>query len=154
MKKFRFAWIIELVLFFVGFYIVYTNFLTDKPQDATPEVVEQQPETNFEEISINAQVCIDIDEEKNAPLLAKKEFNKYIDYLYCFTEVSGSRTSKVVHSWIYNGTIESTKDVNINPDARVGWSKMEMSPEKSGKWQVEIRLPNGDLLGSTEFRLR
>lgn len=157
MKKIKFAWIVELVLFFVGFYIVYQNFLTDSPPVKNAPVSEQsQPEAAKAKAVVleTAVVCIDIDEEKTEPLLAKRAFNKYIDYLYCFTKVSGPRPRALVHNWIYNGQVQAQEKVTINKSTNSAWTRMKMSPDYKGAWRVDVRLESGDLLGTVEFKLK
>ena len=155
MKKSKFVWIIELALFFVGFYIVYQNYMTKPPdaagedQDAAVAVVSAA-----EPMLETAVVCIDVDEENVKPLLAKGTFSKYIDYLYCFTKVSGKRPKVLVHYWVYKGHIVARKKVDVDPSTSACWSRMDMSPDKAGEWRVDIRLEDGELLGTTPFILR
>jgi hypothetical protein len=157
MKKIRFAWIIELALFFIGFYLVYDKFLAHEPQTTsnTSVVVSESTQAAGIEVDLKkAVVCIDIDEGTNMPLLPKKAFNKYIDYLYCYTKVSAPHPGALMHYWLYDGQLQSSEKVRIRPDSNAAWSRMEMSPDKKGSWQVDIRLENGDLLGSTKFKLK
>lgn len=154
MKKIKFAWIVELTLFIVGFYIVYHNFLNDSPADEAAasenRTVTSGPETTL----ASAVICIDIDEEKNKPLLAKDSFSRYIDYLYCFSRVSGARPKAVIHYWIYEDAVVLREKAKVDASTMTAWSKAPMSPDKKGAWRVDIRLESGRLLGSAAFTLK
>lgn len=155
MKNFKFAWLIELVLFFIGFYLVYTRYLDESPEPMGDKQVqvENAPAGKSDEAAGEVVICIDVDEENGVPLLPKKSFSKYIDYLYCFSRIANSRTRIVVHYWFYDGKLEAKYRVNIQ-SGNAGWSKHEMSPNKKGDWSVQVRKENGALLGEAKFRLR
>ncbi len=152
-KGLRFLWFFELMLFIGGFYIVYHYFYggqtTATPQAPT-NVAPQAEETILE----TAVVCIDVDEEKNKPLLAKGTFSKYIDYLYCFTEISGQIPNVITHYWIYEDNILAERRLSLSPNNPIAWSKMTMSPEQAGSWRVDIRTQDGQYLGSANFVLK
>ena len=153
----RFVWFFELVLFLAGFYIVYRYFdVNDYQRPARSSQPEMQNSTPVAEETIleRAEICIDIDEEQYKPLLPKKTFNKFIDYLYCFTEISGKIPDVIIHYWFYEDEMIAQKKVNMNVDPPVGWSRMSMSSERAGSWRVEIRTQNDVFLGSTNFILR
>ncbi len=155
MKKFKFSWIVELVLFFIGFYIVYHQFLDDGPVTSSDTVhTETKQSGSADKKLAQAVICIDIDEEHAQPLLPKSAFNKYIDYLYCFTKVTDANIRTVVHYWIFNDDLQEQLTAEIAPESRAGWTKHQMSSDKKGDWRVEIRTADGKLLGTVKFKLR
>ena len=153
MKKIKFAWIVELALFIVGFYIVYHNFLDESPAEETAVSEKQVAASGLQTTLESAVVCIDVDEDNVKPLLAKESFSKYIDYLYCFSRVSGPRPKAVFHYWIYDDNVVVREKASVDKATGAAWSKATMSPDKKGKWRVDIRLDDSQLLGSTAFNL-
>ena len=152
-KGLRFLWFFELMLFIGGFYIVYRYFYSEpgmtrqqKAQQTAPAVEETILET--------AVVSIDVDEEKQKPLLAKGTFSKYIDYLYCFTEISGKIPDVIIHYWMHEDNIVAQKRLSLSANDPITWSKMNMTPEQTGSWRVDVRTGDGVYLGSANFVLK
>ena len=154
MKKIKFAWIVELVLFIIGFYIVYHRFLDESSADGAAPGAKQVATPGLETTLETAVVCIDVDEDNVKPLLAKGSFSKYIDYLYCFTRVSGTRPKAVFHYWIYEDNVVAREKARVDASTGAAWSKANMSPDKKGRWRVDVRLQDGRLLGSAKFTLK
>ncbi|MBN1466448.1 DUF2914 domain-containing protein [candidate division KSB1 bacterium] len=160
-KNFKAFWLLELILFCAGFIIVYNEFgLSDADragaEKASSSVAADQNITwNGAQTALEtAVVCLDIDVERKMPLLAKGRFSKYIDVLFCFTEIAGPIPDVLVHEWIFADGVPFRQRINLNGSERRAWTKMSMSPEKSGKWRVDIRTGKGDYLGSAEFVLK
>jgi hypothetical protein len=165
LKKFKSFWLIELLLFAAGFYFVYDAFIADgsdyKVKSSTPAsssttqspaqpapVVSGRADTVLE----TAVVCLDVDAKKKKPLVPKGRFSKYIDRLYCFTEISGKMPDVLIHDWVYKGQTYRQR-IKVGNDTKV-WSQMEMSPDKTGTWRVDIFTGDGTFLDSADFVLK
>ncbi|MBN1479730.1 DUF2914 domain-containing protein [candidate division KSB1 bacterium] len=163
LKNFKSFWILEVLLFAAGFYIVYREFVPEETKENIGEAIanvgsgkdsSSAPQDMSQTILETAVVCLDIDVEKKQPLLPKGRFSKYIDVLYCFTEISGKIPNALVHDWIYEGEVLYSQRTVLNGIDTKAWTKMSMSPEKTGTWRVNIRTDNGQLLGSADFVLK
>lgn len=155
--------LVELLLFFIAFYYVYRLHGGNQP---TPPAAEPGRTKSAAMVSNGnprfkagvkletAVVCLDVDEEVGKPLLAKGVFSKYIDYLYCFAEFGGAAPDEVVFYWIYQGSIIAQKRVRPSKDYPAAWSRLNMSPEKTGEWRVDIQTADGRFLGSASFILK
>ncbi|MDZ7369842.1 MAG: DUF2914 domain-containing protein [candidate division KSB1 bacterium] len=158
-------WFFELILLIVGFIFVYRH-LKDEETPAGQTAVKSNPATIADSphqmeagaaaLSFrSAVVCIDIDEETLKPLLAKGVFSKYIDYLYCFAEFAPPAPQEVVFYWKHRDVTIAQLKAKVQGGRRpVAWTRLNMTPEKTGIWQVDIRTTRGDYLGSAEFILK
>lgn len=161
LKDKRVWWLVELLLFIIAFYYVYRfhggNQSAPPPagKGATKSaamVSNGKPRANAK--LETAVVCLDVDEEVGKPLLAKGVFSKYIDYLYCFAEFSGAAPDEVVFYWIYKESIIAQKRVRSAKDYPAAWSRLSMSPDKTGEWRVDVQTADGRFLGSASFILK
>lgn len=165
LKKFKSFWLIELFLFAAGFYFIYDGFVADDAKyslsKATPdsstatENVKTPPPTNMTKTVLEtAVVCLDVDVKKKKPLMAKGRFSKYIDTLYCFTEISGLIPDALIHDWYYGNEKQLRQRINLNGTETKVWSQMAMSPDKAGSWHVDILTGDGQFLYSADFILK
>lgn len=165
LKKFKSFWLIELLLFAAGFYFVYDAFIADsgtyETESSTPTAdstsdSSSQPAPTAREASVTvletAVVCLDVDAKNKKPLVPKGRFSKYIDRLYCFTEISGKMPDVIIHDWIYKDQTYRQR-IKMGDDTKV-WSYMEMSPDKTGTWRVDIYTGDGTFLDSASFVLK
>ena len=159
-KNFKSFWLLELALFGAGFYLVYNEFIGDGAEgviNAEKTAIVAGTEGDYQEISRTiletAVVCLDVDVEEKKPLLAKGRFSKHIDVLFCYTEISGKIPDVLIHDWIYGDTVPFRQRIVLNGEPRV-WTKMSMSPEKTGTWRVDIRTESGEFLGTADFVLK
>lgn len=165
LKKFKSFWLIELLLLLTGFYLIYDGFLADNakfhaddaPADSnavTTAPVKSKPAVTSSKTALEtAVVCLDIDAVKKKPLVPKGRFSKYIDRLYCFTEISGALPDVLIHDWVYEGKQTYRQRIKIGNETKV-WSQMEMSPDKAGTWRVDIFTGDGTFLDSADFVLK
>ena len=167
LKNFKAYWLIELFLFAGGFLLVYKDFV---PRDGNGQAgaegkgtggaaavvseADSEPQSNSRTALETAVVCLDIDVEEQKPLLAKGRFSKHIDVLFCYTEISGIIPDVLIHDWIFENTVPYRQRITLEENQRRAWSKMSMSPDKSGTWRVDIRTGSGDYLGSADFVLK
>lgn len=169
LKNQKVLWLFELLLFIIGFYVVYRYYggsdsspapkieknSAAMSQKAASVINKPQMQRSADTMSLEtAVVCIDIDEDAVKPLLARGVFSKYIDYLYCYAEFSGAAHEEIVFYWIYKDSIIAQKRVKPHKTQPVAWSRMSMSSDKTGEWRVDIRTIQGDYLGSTNFILK
>lgn len=163
LKNFKSFWILEVLLFVIGFYIVYREFVTGDAavtarntsgKTGTNSKNASAPQDASQTILETAVVCLDIDMAKKEPLLPKGRFSKYIDVLYCFTEMSGKMPDAIIHDWIFEDSEPYRQRVRLNGTETKVWTQMSMSPEKTGTWRVDIRTGSGQLLGSADFVLK
>jgi hypothetical protein len=161
-KNFKTFWFIELVLLVAGFYIVYDGFVADDAENSlnqtasdTSSVSGNPGETRSMSQTIleTAVVCLDVDAKRQKPLMAKGRFSKYIDVLYCFTEISGTLPEELIHDWVYKDGQPVRKRVRLDGKNKV-WTQMQMSPDKAGTWRVDIRTGDGQFLASAGFVLK
>ena len=160
-KKFKSFWLIELLLFAAGFYFIYDAFLADgnvnKPTSSSSSSTKSSSQpapvvSGGSTILETAVVCLDVDAKKQKPLVPKGRFSKYIDRLYCFTEISGKKPDVLIHDWIYKDQTYRQR-IQVGNDTKV-WSQMEMSPDKAGAWRVDIYTGDGTFLDSADFVLK
>lgn len=161
-KNFKTFWFIELVLLIAGFYIVYDGFVADDAANSINQSSSDTssvsgtagaPQSMSQTILETAVVCLDVDAKRKKPLMAKGRFSRYIDVLYCFSEISGTLPDVLIHDWVYEDEQPVRKRVKLNGDNKV-WTQMEMSPDKAGTWRVDIRTGDGQFLDSTGFVLK
>jgi len=154
--NFKVSRIIELLLFIIGFYIVFTKFMDQTAQldqTALDEPVLSE-ERAVDSVLQHIVICIDVDEENQKPLLAKRSFNKQIDYLYCFAELADESPSAVIFEWMYKDELVARRNVELKEGKQKVWSKLDMSADKSGPWRVVLRDENGGYLGTAHFELK
>ncbi len=165
-KKFKSFWFVELLLLGAGFYIIYDGFVADDARYSLSSVArteapaqksassEPAPAQMNETILETGVVCLDVDAKKKKPLMAKGRFSKYIDKLYCFTEISGLIPNELIHDWVYEDEPPVRRRIKLNGTETKVWSEMAMSPEKAGSWRVDIRTGDGQFLYSANFVLK
>ena len=161
-KNFKAFWLLELILLGAGFFLVYHEFIIEdagpapatKPAAVAPASNENIAWNGAQTMLETAVVCLDIDVENKKPLLAKGRFSKYIDVLFCYTEISGAIPDVLVHDWIFEDSVPYRQRISLNGGERRVWTKMTMSPDKAGRWRVDIRTGNGEYLGSADFVLK
>jgi len=180
--KFKFSYLIYLAFILFGFYLILqypnpgeensaqpavthqeTPALAQSKQAGQPDTAPSQNSTAHEALNYadpivvgKTVVCLDVEEGK--PLLAKSKFNRNIDYIYCWTELSYIEDSDyILHRWIYQGGTEereyATKKLSISPEKQAVWSKVQMHPNLAGSWRVDILSSEKKLLDSVEFYL-
>ncbi len=154
-------WFFELLFLILAFIFVYRRYSgepsavrSEKKTTAAVESLRQNESEPPNYYLQTAVVCIDIDEEALKPLLAKGVFSKYMDYLYCFAEFTPPAPKEVVFYWKYRGVTLAQQKAKVQSRKPVAWSRMNMSEDRTGIWQVDIRTADGYYLGSAEFVLR
>lgn len=164
-KKFKSFWLIELLLFAAGFYLIYDGFVADGSTYNAEETAASQAAAKSNSSNVAAPagmsktiletvvVCLDVDAQKKKPLIAKGRFSRYIDMLYCFTEISGAIPDYLIHDWVHEGGQTYRQRIKMGNDTKV-WSNMEMSPDKDGTWRVDVYTGDGQFLDSAHFVLK
>lgn len=101
---------------------------------------------------LRAEICLDI--KDNKPLLTKQNFNKNVDYLFCFTELSApEKPVTILHRWRITGQAIFEKRMQVHGRNCRVWSKRQIISKTGGDGRVEIVLNNENLLGSVVFML-
>ena len=74
--------------------------------------------------------------------------------IYFFTEVSGLRGQTIRHRWLYEGQTVATVRFRVGGDRWRVHSNKNLSPGKTGNWEVLVEDSNGALLGRRKFRVQ
>jgi serine/threonine-protein kinase PpkA len=71
--------------------------------------------------------------------------------LYYFTEIRNMSGETITHLWKYNGNIVSKKSFDIGGSRWRVYSRKDLAPEMTGRWQVIVVDSSGRTLDSSSF---
>jgi len=101
---------------------------------------------------VRAEICLDVDEGR--PLGCKDSFNRNIDRLYCFTQISGLRRGGyIIHRWYHKNKLRNEVILELSSNRNAVWSSAEMSSKWTGQWRVKVLAQDETLLFTKPFEL-
>jgi len=76
--------------------------------------------------------------------------------MYFYTRVASPRDTTIEHRWYRDERLEQTVPLRIraNPSGFRTYSQTRISANRAGKWKVEVRSQDGELLDEKTFAVR
>jgi hypothetical protein len=76
--------------------------------------------------------------------------------MYFYTRVVSPRDTTIEHRWYRDERLEQTVPLRIraNPSGFRTYSQTRISANRAGKWKVEVRSQDGELLDEKTFAVR
>ena len=98
-------------------------------------------------------ICLDV--QDRAPVGADTVFNSDVELLYCFTRIEGAKDSTTVtHLWYYGETKVSEGKLSVRSARWRTYSKKEINPKWTGRWNVVVLSEVGDPLAQLSFLIQ
>ena len=166
---FKWRWVLYFIFVIFSFILVFYAQEPPSPADsgAKPSTRESAPAApKAQAASVpsprpassslkvkKAVVCLDISED-GRPLLAKEKFGN-VDYLYCYSEITGAvKPLIIVHRWVYGTETIDVQRVGLDPDVGAVWTKLDIPPGMTGQWRVDILTSGGTILDYVLFEIQ
>ena len=89
--------------------------------------------------------------EDQAPVDYLEEISNTTPVIYYYCEVLGLPGQKVTHRWRYQDKVLQEVHIEIKSERQAIWSKMEMPPESTGVWYVDVVNGQGEVIETNRF---
>ncbi|NIA30010.1 MAG: DUF2914 domain-containing protein [Actinobacteria bacterium] len=170
--QFKFRWILSILfvafsfILILGFYQSkdnpqpeYSSTKTSGENVNNPKPVAA-PKNNPPQQALNSHlrvnkvvVCLDISDD-GRPLLAKEKFHRGVDFLVCYSELSGIDEPQVLtHRLVHENDVVAEKQVWLRKGADAVWTKYDLPRDQRGNWRVDLVSTNGRVLDYAVFQI-
>jgi len=170
--QFKFRWILSILFVAFSFILILGLYQSnDNPQPeysstktsgenannpkhvAAPKNEPSQRALNSHLRVNKVVVCLDISDD-GRPLLAKEKFHHGVDFLVCYSELSGIDEPQVLtHRWVHGNDVVAEKQVWLKKGADAVWSKCNMPRDQRGNWRVDLVSASGKVLDYAVFQI-
>lgn len=89
--------------------------------------------------------------EDQAPVDFLQEISSTTSVVYYYCEVLGLPGQKVTHRWRHADKVMQEVQVEIKSERQATWSKMDMPPEATGVWYVDVVNSQGEVIETNLF---
>lgn len=86
-----------------------------------------------------------------APVDFRQEFSNTTPVVYYYCEVLGLPGQTVTHRWRHEGKVLQEIQIPIKSERQATWSKMDMPPELTGVWNVDVVNGRGEVIETDMF---
>lgn len=106
-----------------------------------------------EGVSVEKMVfCTSIEDRE--PAGADTAFAPTTEQVYCFTKIMGAAdTTAVTHVWFYEDKEMARVELPVRSKSWRTWSSKKLLAQWTGKWRVDVLLPDGAVIASKEFKV-
>jgi len=89
--------------------------------------------------------------ENQAPVDFLQEISNTTPVVYYYCEVLGLPGQKVIHRWRHKNRVMQEVRITITSERQATWSKMDMPPELTGAWLVDVVNGQGEVIETDVF---
>jgi len=123
-------------------------------QDETSSIEEAEPAVDKDVFVNSIAFCEEI--QDRVPVKPGDEFSHEIERVYCHTDINCRlEEANIQHLWYLNEKLVSTIDLKIGKARNWRtWSYKTMYPEAVGKWEVVVKIVDGEVLKMGQFTVK
>jgi hypothetical protein len=98
-------------------------------------------------------ICVDVQDRE--PVGVDTTFNSDVGFLFCFTRIEGAADStSVTHAWYYGDSKMAEITLPVKSARWRTYSKKQILPQHTGKWNVVVLSEAGDPLAQMSFFIK
>jgi len=86
-----------------------------------------------------------------APVDFLQEISNTTPMVYYYCDVLGLPGQEVTHRWRHAGKVMQEVHIAIKSERQATWSKMDMPPESTGVWYVDVVNGRGEVIETDMF---
>ena len=140
----------NLLLTFICVTIIFGSTDTFAQEESAPEDSSVTGDIVVNSITFCENV------EDRTPVSPGETFTADNERVYCFTEVNCKlEEAHIQHLWYLNEVLMSTIDLKIGKSNNWRtWSYKSLFPEAVGKWEVVVKVLDGEILKMGQFEVK
>ncbi len=103
-------------------------------------------------LTVEGVVCSGI--EQRMPVDSAEQFSPDVGKVFFWCKVTGATdTTAITHVWLYDGKEMATVELPVRSPAWRTWSSKNILPSWVGKWEVQVRDAEGNVLLGKSFAI-